>query len=510
MFRHLALLCLGTGLTMCTSAGDGAGDDVGDSVHLIDLAFEIRSDTLMDLQSDVLAMPPDEIAPETSVEDPPETGGGCHYDCFGGFSCSGGQMSAYHHAPYPCSGFSSCTKSSWPCVSGECGPIELCLDDIEYLDSLVSDEAEWAGGELEGKSGYTAESCYDTTCVWLLRDAGGSEIFRLRTEGLSPEDPPVEGTTNLSVVDLVSMEGMELSINGVPTVLTSASFTWASLREHASDVEPYPHMGVSGAVTVEEANGKQTTFVWIREYFDGSPVRIAIEIDDTNMECLPPKPHVLDGACVECLSSGDCDDELACNPQNHRCEPEECGDCVYPNTTCMTIDGIWSCVQCKYDEDCTQGASCDEDLHACVGAKNGYCATCETDETCVTLAGSSQLACDVESGCCYDVDGWCDGLLAYCPDGSCQGLWSALGCGADPPPGEPLCLDLDPWLDVCTCSEPLDPDALPGCIADGYCADEHCPGETLCVGSAFLEAIGSSYQIESGICIPKGLVITER
>ena len=48
-------------------------------------------------------------------------------------------------------------------------------------------------------------------------------------------------------------------------------------------------------------------------------------------------PFLLDGACVECMTSEDCPDGLSCNPENHRCEVEECSWCEPPYPVCVKI-----------------------------------------------------------------------------------------------------------------------------------------------------------------------------
>ncbi len=224
-------------------------------------------------------------------------------------------------------------------------------------------------------------------------------------------------------------------------------------------------------------------------------------IDEDSRTCAPPKPFLLDGACVECMTSEDCPDGLSCNPENHRCEVEECSWCEPPYPVCVQIDGVWSCVQCKYDEDCPAGVPCDEDLHACVPWPiDDFCPPCDSDADCVTLNQGLVVECHSASGCCFDRHGRCDGLSAGCPEGTCVQIWEELGCGTTSDPLELPCSFFPPGLGVCTCAKPfLIPRFIP-------CPDEDCglgcPGEAACVDPSFIEDFGISIQPVAGICFP--------
>ena len=217
--------------------------------------------------------------------------------------------------------------------------------------------------------------------------------------------------------------------------------------------------------------------------------------------CKPPKPFLLDGACVECLASANCADDLHCNPENHRCEAEECNFCQAPYPACVQIDGVWSCVQCKYDEDCPSGVPCDEDLHACAPwPSDDYCPPCDSDADCVALNQWLVVECHSASGCCFDRHGRCDGLSAGCPEGTCVQIWEELGCGTTTEPLEPPCSFFPPELGVCTCPEPYLTPRLIGC-PDEDCG-LGCPGEAACVDPSFVEDFGIPIPSGGGICLP--------
>jgi hypothetical protein len=227
----------------------------------------------------------------------------------------------------------------------------------------------------------------------------------------------------------------------------------------------------------------------------------AVTPPDAVDTCEPPKPFLFEGACVECLASADCADDLHCNPENHRCEVEECDYCESPYPVCVQINGVWSCVQCKYDEDCPAGVPCYEDLHACgPWPSDDYCPPCDSAADCVALNQWLEVDCHSASGCCFDRHGRCDGLSVGCPEGTCVQIWEELGCGTTSDPEELPCSYFPPELGVCTCAEPYLTPRLIGC-PDEDCG-LGCPGEAACVDPSFVEDFGISIQSKGGICFP--------
>ena len=57
-----------------------------------------------------------------------------------------------------------------------------------------------------------------------------------------------------------------------------------------------------------------------------------------------------------------------------------------------------------------------------------------------------------------------------------------------------------------TASEDLP--ALLDCIGTGICVGE-CDGDTLCVGPAFFDVIGTTVQLDVNVCIPEDIIVQE-
>ena len=456
-----------------------------------------------------------EITPEVSpigLEDDECTG---HYDCLPGwYTCEDGEMIAAFYGPIPCWVNLTCEEAgnSWPCLSGVCGPHELCTDDIDHLESLVPDDAEWRTGTLELTSSSDAPSghwsCFNSVCTWHIVDGEGS-VLKFRLPGLSNwVSESVTGTTHLVSVSIPGSGVKDLSLEGSPVEIAHATFVWAPLEEFTIDNNgSWPRMGYSGALTIDSSEGVRTVIVWLREASYTTPVKVAIHSMNIAGDCQPPKPFLLGDTCVECLSTADCGDEdLACTPENHRCEPADgaCGYCEEPYPACAYINGVWSCVQCKYDEDCPEGKECEPDLYFCNGGGETFCEGCITDDDCQSLWGDFQLECDVATGCCQDVTGLCDGVEAFCPYGECKGLWSDfLGCGVWPTSENEACENIDPGLGLCTCSAPVDLEDPSSCPPPDFCAGGACPPEAVCFDASVVELMfGASAPFDDGVCLP--------
>jgi len=156
--------------------------------------------------------------------------------------------------------------------------------------------------------------------------------------------------------------------------------------------------------------------------------------------CQPPTPYVLGDSCVECISNDHCNG-LFCNSASHQCESDVCSSCVDPYPACTQIGDDFYCVQCDKDEDCGLGGTCNLSTFACEGGTVSNDDPCETDADCDDGGVSGYtLRCDVASGYCYDVEGKCDGVTAYCPgaDGAihpCKSLLDLFGgAGGGLPP----------------------------------------------------------------------------
>lgn len=192
--------------------------------------------------------------------------------------------------------------------------------------------------------------------------------------------------------------------------------------------------------------------------------------------CTAAKPycHPQLISCVECLNSDHCPDGELCSNDNQCAGTEDiCQFCVDPYPACADINGSKSCVQCVQDTDCPSG-QCDEGTYFCDGTNVPTGGTCTSDADCPT---SSQfiLKCHTGTGLCYDVEGRCDNVTAYCDANSgseCISIFDLLGAGGQLPPeigafGYCTC---NPLADLC--------DALPGIC--GQSAASRCFGALQC------------------------------
>ena len=195
----------------------------------------------------------------------------------------------------------------------------------------------------------------------------------------------------------------------------------------------------------------------------------------------PEAPFELDGDCVGCLGQEHCPHPDYCNTQ-HNCQesvpPNECAYCQDPYPACTQINGVWSCVQCTDDSYCIGEQTCDTTIFACTGVGGDPippCTGCTSDADCVSLSGTFDLACDVPSGCCYDLAGACDGVEAGCLSGECESILEIVGGGIPIPFPEGL------LFAHCTCEQPIDTSTLLACLQVGSCPSGDCPTEAVCL-----------------------------
>ena len=216
--------------------------------------------------------------------------------------------------------------------------------------------------------------------------------------------------------------------------------------------------------------------------------------------CTPDKPYDFNGGCVECLTSAHCDAGEVC--VNHVCshEPPWEDPCQDPYPAWTQINGVWACVQCTDDSYCTGTQICDTTIFACVGEggdTNTNCNGCTSEEGCVSFIDMFELDCDVPSGCCYDVNGGCEAVEAFCPGSQCVSLLDFLGDGGGISMPEGL------GIAVCSCDEPVDMMALETCLP-GACPTGGCAAGAVCVEASVLtELLGGSggTPSESGYCV---------
>jgi Cys-rich repeat protein len=201
--------------------------------------------------------------------------------------------------------------------------------------------------------------------------------------------------------------------------------------------------------------------------------------------CVEPYPQcafVLEEkwACVSCLSDEDCGPNGHCNVDLYSCQggvPAECDVCEPPYPACAQFNDVWSCVQCTDDSHCPNGGWCDLDLFICNGGDQPGCSGCTEDSQCEDLQG--QLLCDDPTGCCYDGDGWCDGMNAHCH--------YAQGSECLPVLGPP---DIPSELMLCSCTDPISLQQWQECLDTGQCpTSKECLGDLICVGGESMTII---------------------
>ncbi len=146
--------------------------------------------------------------------------------------------------------------------------------------------------------------------------------------------------------------------------------------------------------------------------------------------CPPEKPIKLaaTGECVECTNDSHCSASAAgnkCDAVAHTCgkgsQGSECSVCTGKYPGCIQINGNWTCVECSTDDDCKakNAGTCNGTSYSCTGTVGtGVGPTkgsCTQDSDCVNGPTTTfNLKCDVPSGLCYDADGGCDNVVAFC------------------------------------------------------------------------------------------------
>jgi len=233
---------------------------------------------------------------------------------------------------------------------------------------------------------------------------------------------------------------------------------------------------------------------------------------ETEPPCQPPKPYEFQGMCVECLDSSQCNVGAMCQDGSHTCTPAcdlECCYCQEPYPNCTQLNGVWWCVECTEDKDCSEGGTCDTALYACEdGAGEAHCVPCTDNSECVSTGGKFVLKCDQDIGCCYDVEGWCDGVEAACPAGGCRAMSEILDCGFGPQEeGSPACLwDLE-LKGICPCTDSMTLEEILQCASSG-CPSTECPGDTVCVNIESAACFWPT-KIPGSFCVDKGLIMQE-
>ncbi len=149
-------------------------------------------------------------------------------------------------------------------------------------------------------------------------------------------------------------------------------------------------------------------------------------------DCVAPTPYYWNGSCVECYANEHCAGGF-CNSETHVCGSDVCASCADPYPACTQIGDDHYCVQCTSDRDCGLGGTCNNQTFACEGGTVTNTDPCTSDADCDDGGVSGYtLKCDEPSGYCYDANGRCDDVSAFCPgtDGvlhPCKSLLDLLG-----------------------------------------------------------------------------------
>ena len=182
--------------------------------------------------------------------------------------------------------------------------------------------------------------------------------------------------------------------------------------------------------------------------------------------CPDGKQQDASGACVDCLNATHCLPNEVC--VSGKCETQNqdnvCKLCQAPYPACVTIGGQPACVECATDDDCKtkDAGTCDAKTYTCSGTTQGGApdkGECKTDQDCKDSAPPTagfDLACDTGTGLCYDKQGYCDNITAFCnkkAGSTCKeqgGLGGLPGGGGIPGMGTPPG-GAQPGSGVCSC-----------------------------------------------------------
>jgi hypothetical protein len=165
--------------------------------------------------------------------------------------------------------------------------------------------------------------------------------------------------------------------------------------------------------------------------------------------------YCVDGECLECTDSTQCDDENECTTDSCSagvCEHVNRPDMTSCGTASVCCGGTCHGGDCCSDEDCgqcrgtaracsgiTTESTCEEQIN-CVWDLGGPCDFGTSGDTCSDL--TTQVECETCVACCWDDGGFCTG---HCPAPTlvCYAITSKSECDAcasfgkcvwDPPP----------------------------------------------------------------------------
>ena len=184
--------------------------------------------------------------------------------------------------------------------------------------------------------------------------------------------------------------------------------------------------------------------------------------------------------CVECSNDTHCaskpNNKNKCNAVTNVCEAasanNECAPCAgtaFPG--CVQLNGVWTCVECITDNDCDakKAGTCSGTTYSCsgsIGPGTGPAkGSCKVDGDCANGPNTTfVLACDAPTGLCFDKEGHCDNVVAFCNAGKGSSCVDAAGLGLPPGlPGLPGGGGAGGALKACSC--PLTPAGAGGGVS---------------------------------------------
>ena len=198
----------------------------------------------------------------------------CHYDCFGGLECKGGEMRVGIWAPIPCwvEHSEDCFYhgESYPCTSGQCGKLELCADDESAIVSLVPEGTTWQDGQVWHTGDVVvgpwdgSPDCLLGSCTWFAKDSEQTVVMQLTVANM-PQGAlkAVAGTTHMWAAELLPPDVDSLELLGAPVEDATGLTLYFSTIDSLDGSEALLRHGSSGAAVIAHADGTTTTAAWL-------------------------------------------------------------------------------------------------------------------------------------------------------------------------------------------------------------------------------------------------------